>query len=97
MIAVVGGHDIRCAPYATFGTQELASAAVRALHERHACLLANHGQLAVGRSLEQALSLAVEVESLARQYWQALQIDEPVVLDAAEMARVIRAFERYGR
>jgi L-fuculose-phosphate aldolase len=97
MIAVAGGHDIRCASYATFGTQALSEAALAALADRRACLLANHGQIALAADLEGALALALEVESLSRQYLQALQVGEPVVLDASEMARVLDAFAQYGR
>ena len=97
MIAVAGGVDLRCAAYATFGTQALSDAALESLRERRACLLAIHGQLALGASLDEALSLALEVETLSRMYWQALQIGEPVILDDAEMARVRSSFARYGR
>ncbi len=97
MIALAGGHDIRCARYATFGTQALSDAALEALVGRRACLLANHGQLAFGAGLEQALALALEVENLSQQYLQAIQVGEPVLLDKAEMARVLLAFEHYGR
>ncbi len=97
MIAVAGGSDIRCAAYATFGSQRLSQAAMAALGGRRACLLANHGQIAFGVDLEAALALALEVENLSQQYWQALQIGEPAILDEAEMARVMRAFARYGR
>lgn len=97
MIAVAGGDNIRCAPYATFGTQELSDAAVAALQDRKACLLAQHGMIACESSLEKALALAVEVESLARMYWQALQIGTPPLLDAAEMQTVIEKFKTYGQ
>lgn len=97
MIAVAGGRNIRCAPYATFGTQELSDHAVAALEERHACLLAQHGMIATGPTLEKALALAVEVETLAQMYWQALQIGEPPVLDDAEMTRVLEKFRTYGQ
>lgn len=95
MIAVAGGDDVRCAPYATFGTEALSRAALAALEGRTACLLAHHGLLTLGASLEHALGVAVEVEALARCYWQALQIGEPARLDAAEMARVQASFVRY--
>ena len=95
MIAMAGGSDIRCARYATYGTQELSDAAWQALHDRRACLLANHGQLAYGASLAQALDLALEVETLCRMYWQALQLGAPTILDAAEMARVLEKFKHY--
>jgi L-fuculose-phosphate aldolase len=95
MVAVAGGHDIRCAPYATFGTQQLSDHALAALAGRSACLLANHGMVAVGATLEAALATAVEVEALARMYWQALQLGEPVVLPDDEMARVLERFADY--
>ena len=97
MVAVAGGHDIRCAPYATFGTQELSDHAVAALVDRRACLLANHGMIAVGTSLEHALALAVEVETLAEMYWRVLQIGEPVLLADAEMDVVLEKFRTYGQ
>lgn len=96
-VAFAGGPDIRCAPYATFGTQELSDHAVAALEGRKACLLANHGVLALGDSLEGALGLAEKVENLARVYWQALQVGEPVLLDEVEMARVVEKFLTYGK
>jgi L-fuculose-phosphate aldolase len=98
MVAAAGGASILCAPYATFGSEELSRHAVEALAEgRRACLLANHGQIACGASLPKALELAREVEMLARQYLLALQAGEPVLLDAAEMARVLDKFRTYGR
>ncbi len=97
MIAVAGGNDIRCAPYATFGSQELSDHAVRALDGRTACLLAHHGMIAAGDSLAAALALAVEVETLAEMYWRALQVGEPTLLDDAEMRRVLARFASYGR
>jgi L-fuculose-phosphate aldolase len=96
-VAVAGGNDIRCAPYATFGTQELSDHAVAALAGRRACLLANHGMIAVGASSEQALALAVEVETLAEMYWRALQLGEPVLLSDTEMTRVLEKFASYGQ
>lgn len=97
MVAVAGGPDIRCAPYATFGTQELSDHALAALEGRRACMLANHGMIAVGDSPAGALALAVEVEALAEQYWRALQIGEPDILPEAEMARVLEKFRTYGQ
>jgi L-fuculose-phosphate aldolase len=97
MIAVAGGPDIRCAPYATFGTQDLSDHALAALEGRRACLLANHGIIAVGDSPKTALALAVEVEALAEQYWRALQIGEPNLLSDAEMRVVLEKFRNYGR
>ena len=97
MVAVAGGDNIRCAPYATFGTQALSDHVVAALIDRKACLLAQHGMIAVGDNLDMALSVAVEVESLARMYWQALQIGEPAVLSDAEMTTVLEKFKTYGQ
>ena len=97
MVAVAGGVDIRCAPYATFGTEELSRHAVTAMEGRKACLLANHGMLALGDGLASAFKLAVEVETLAAMYWRALQVGEPVLLDAAEMAVVLEKFKTYGQ
>ncbi len=97
MIAVAGGRDIRCAPYATFGTQALSDHALAALEGRRACLLANHGMIAVGTALAEALALAVEVEALAEQYWRVLQIGEPILLSDAEMVVVLEKFATYGQ
>lgn len=95
-VALAGGADIRCGDYATFGTQALSDAALRALEGRRACLLANHGIVAVGPGLEEALELAEKVEALARMYWQALQVGEPVLLDEVEMARVGEKYATHG-
>lgn len=95
MIAVAGGDDIRCAPYATFGTQALSDHAVRALGGRRACLLAHHGMITLGATLDAALALAVEVETLAEMYWRALAIGEPALLPADEMTTVVEKFDRY--
>jgi L-fuculose-phosphate aldolase len=98
MVAVAGGADIRCAEYATFGTEALAANTVAALEDRRACLLANHGQVALGTSLVAALELAAEVETLAGMYLDLLASGlEPHVLDGHEMARVLKAFDNYGR
>jgi L-fuculose-phosphate aldolase len=97
MVAVAGGRDIRCAPYCTFGTQDLSDAAVAALDGRMACLLANHGVIAVGADLPAALALAGEVENLAAQYCSALAVGEVRILDESEMLRVLEKFRTYGR
>lgn len=97
MVAVAGGTNIRCARYATFGTQELSDHALEALSERKACLLANHGMIATGDSLKFALALAVEVDALCEQYWRALQIGKPVILSDDEMNVVIEKFRSYGK
>jgi L-fuculose-phosphate aldolase len=96
MVAIAGGEDIRCAPYATFGSEALAQSAVAALCGRRACLLARHGLLAVGRDLHDALHLASQVEILAEQYWRALQMGEVEILDSEEMKRVLEKFSTYG-
>jgi L-fuculose-phosphate aldolase len=97
MVAVAGGRDVRCAPYATFGTQALSDHVVAALEGRRACLMANHGLLCLGADLRSALALAVEVETLARTYLQCLSVGEPIVLDDAEMDRVLEKFSTYGK
>ncbi len=96
MVAVSGGNSIRCAPYATFGTQMLSDHAIAALEGRKACLLANHGMIATGQSLKGALALAVEVEGLCEQYWRALQIGKPALLSDGEMAVVLGKFRTYS-
>jgi L-fuculose-phosphate aldolase len=95
MVAVAGGADIRCAAYATFGSQQLSDHAVAALAGRSACLLAHHGMVAVGATLEAALATAVEVEALARMYGQALQIGRPALLADDEMEGVLARFADY--
>jgi L-fuculose-phosphate aldolase len=95
MVAVAGGADIRCAPYATFGTQELSDRAVAALDGRRACLMSHHGMIAFSERLPDALALAVEVETLAAMYWRALQVGAPSILPDAEMQTVLMKFESY--
>jgi len=97
MIAVAGGDSIRCAPYATFGTEALATNALAALTDRKACLLGNHGQIACGSDLNDALNVATEVEVLAAQYIIALQTGTPILLERDEMDRVIAKFSHYGQ
>ncbi len=96
MVACAGGDTIRCAPYATFGTQELSDHAVAALEGRLACLLEHHGMIAVGPSLSKAMWLAVEVETLARQYHGCLQIGTPRLLSKEEMKNVLGRIAGYG-
>ena len=96
MIGVAGGNDIRCAPYATFGTAELSAAMTAALENRRACLLANHGQIAFGATIEKALGLAVEVEALARQYAVARSLGSPAMIEPREMDRILELFKTYG-
>ena len=98
MIAVVGGDTIRCAPYALFGSQALSDNALNALQERKACLLANHGMIALGRDLDDALAVTVEVENLCEQYWRILQLNpNPPLLSEAEMREVFQQFKGYGK
>lgn len=97
MVAVAGGPDIRLAPYATYGTDALAAHVVAALENRYACLMANHGMIVLGFDLAEALARAVEVETLARQYVQALGIGEPNLLSAREMKAVLEKFRGYWR
>lgn len=97
MVAAAGGDSIRCAAYATFGTAALSAHVVAALAGRRACLMAHHGIVALGRDLAAATRLAIEVESLARQYWLVLQLGRPKLLGRAEMRRVIARFATYGQ
>jgi L-fuculose-phosphate aldolase len=97
MVAAAGGPDIRCAGYALFGTAELSTAMLAALEDRRACLLANHGMICFGADLDRALALAVEVESLARQYCIARQTGAPVLLTPAQLDEALARFADYGR
>jgi len=97
MIAIAGGDSIRCAPYALFGTEALSVNAVNAMKDRKACLLANHGLITAGRDLDEAMAVAVEIESLCQQYLLARQTGQPVLLSSAEMQAVIERFRSYGR
>jgi len=96
MIAAFGGPDIRCAAYATYGTKELSDNALAALEGRNGCLLANHGMITAGPSLDKAMWLAHELELLAKQYYHALVLGKPVILPDAEIARVQEGFKSYG-
>ena len=96
MIAAAGGPTIRCGAYASYGTDELSEIAVAALEGRNACLLANHGMIALGSDLDKAMWLAVEVETLCKQYAAALQIGKPHVLADDEIARTVQKFRDYG-
>jgi L-fuculose-phosphate aldolase len=96
MIAVAGGDSIRCSPYATYGTPELSQHTLTALEGRFACLLGHHGMIAIGSSLAKAMWLAVEVETLARQYHGCLQIGQPPLLPKDEIERVRVKMAGYG-
>lgn len=97
MIGVAGGASLRCSDYAEFGTQALSDTMLKALDGRSACLLANHGQIAFGPTLEKALGLAGEIETLCHQYWAARQAGTPVILDAGQMTSVLARFKTYGK
>lgn len=96
MIAAAGGPSIRCGRYATFGTAELSQAALEALEDRNCCILANHGMIATGPNLAKAQWLAVELETIAKQYYLTLCIGGPVLLGEAEIAQVKERFKGYG-
>lgn len=96
MIAVAGGRTIRCAPYATFGTEKLADAVLEALDGRLACLMANHGMIVLGRDIEDAFKRAVEIETLATQYLKALSVGVPKLLSIGEMEVVLEKFKTYS-
>lgn len=96
MIAAFGGNDIRCAEYALYGTEALSTRVLKALQGRNGCLLANHGMIACGATLDKAMWLAVELETLAKQYSLALQIGDPVILTDLEIEETARGFSTYG-
>jgi L-fuculose-phosphate aldolase len=97
MVILAGGDQIPCADYATYGTAELAAAVVRALGRGHACLMANHGMVALGDSLPAALKLAGEIEIVAAHYWRAVQLGAPHILTADELDDVRRQYASYGQ
>lgn len=96
MVAVAGGADIKCSDYALFGTQELSDAMLIALKDRRACLLGTHGMICFHEDLDKTLGLAIEVETLAKQYWHACQMGRPVILTDEQMIDVIEKFKTYG-
>jgi L-fuculose-phosphate aldolase len=97
MVALSGADEIPCADYATYGSAALAVNVVRALGPGLACLMSNHGMVALGATLPAALRLAAEVETLASQYWHAAQLGQPVVLDRDELSRVRHQLAGYGQ
>ena len=96
MVAIFGGDNVRCSDYATYGTKELSDYALQALEGRNACLLANHGMLVTGPNLDKAMWLALELETLCRQYYQALLIGGPVILSDKNMADTMETISSYG-
>ena len=97
MIALAGGEDIKCAEYATFGTKELSENVIKALTDRSACLMSNHGQVAFGKNLEVAFELAQEIENICQQYIIALKIGEPKILSFEEMKKVLDKAKNYKK
>ena len=97
MIAVAGGDSVRCAPYAMFGTEELSDNILEAIQDRKACLLANHGLVAIGKDLNEAFNIAEEVEHLSRLFIEAKKIGEPKLLSNKEMTEVLNRFNSYSR
>jgi L-fuculose-phosphate aldolase len=97
MVAVAGGHDVPCVPYHLFGTEALSQAVATAMHERDACLMANHGLVAAGATLARAMKVVQEVESLCAVYLEALTVGEPALLTRAQMDEVIDKFRHYGK
>ena len=97
MVAMAGGNNIRCAKYATYGTRELSKNIIKALSQRNACLIGNHGQIAYADSLSKAFELAEEVENLSNQYITALKIGKPKILSLNEMNKVLSKAKNYKR
>ena len=97
MVAVAGGEDIKCTKYATFGTKNLSRNIIKALKKRSACLIANHGQVAFGDSLEKAFELAQEVENICHHYINAIRIGVPKILSKKEMKIVLGKFRNYKK
>ena len=97
MVAVAGGEDLKCTKYATFGTKELSRNILKALKNRSACLIANHGQVAFGNSLEKTFELAQEIENICHQYINALRIGIPKILSKKEMKIVLGKFKNYKK
>ena len=97
MVAVAGGEDLKCTKYATFGTKQLSKNIIKALKNRSACLIANHGQVAFGDNLEKAFELAQEIENICHQYINALRIGIPKILSKKEMKIVLGKFKNYKK
>jgi L-fuculose-phosphate aldolase len=97
MVAMAGGNNIRCAKYATYGTRELSKNILKALINRNACLIGNHGQIAFSEDISKAFELAEEVENLSYQYIKALKIGKPKILSSKEMNKVLSKAKNYKR
>ncbi len=96
-LVAFSGDKVPLAPYATFGSSELAANTVAAIGDYNAVLLANHGLVAVGKSLVESFNVAEEIELVARLYYQTKSLGQPVLVDSAEMERVLEKFETYGQ
>ena len=97
MIALAGGDDIKCAKYGTFATKELSKNILNALEKRKACLMSNHGQVAIGQNLKQAFELAEEVENICHQYVIALKLGQPKILSFSEMQKILEKIKNYKK
>lgn len=97
MVAIAGGKDVPVVPYDTFGTPDLARQVAKGLFHRDACLMANHGQIALGKTLPKALELAQEIETLAEQYYKVLTLGKAFILSDEEMDEVLKRFKSYGQ
>jgi len=97
MIALAGGEDIKCADYATFGTEELSNNVIKALEKRSACLMSNHGQVAFGKNLEDAFELAQEIENICHQYTIALKLGQPKILSFEECKKITDYYEKKNK
>ena len=97
MVALAGGNDIKCADYATFGTEELSQNIIKALEDRKACLMSNHGQVAFEKNLNKAFELAQEIENICQQYINALKIGKPKILSNKEMIKILGEIKNYKK
>ena len=97
MVALAGGNDIKCADYATFGTEELSQNIIKALENRKACLMSNHGQFAFEKNLSKAFELAQEIENICQQYINALKIGKPKILSDDEMIKILEQIKNYKK
>jgi Ribulose-5-phosphate 4-epimerase and related epimerases and aldolases len=97
MVALAGGNNIKCAEYATFGTKELSHNIIKALEERKACLMSNHGQVAFGKSLSEAFELAEEIENICHQYINTIKLGKPKILSDEEMKKILDKTKNYKK
>ena len=97
MVALAGGNNIKCAEYATFGTKELSQNIIKALEERKACLMSNHGQVAFGKSLSEAFELAEEIENICHQYINTIKLGNPKILSDEEMKKILDKTKNYKK